>query len=96
MAFCVVVEAARRPRLFGARGAIPLSHHLSLPPPQATHAQAHFPPPPPSTMADLLDYIDFRALEALNVQPGRGVENALKQVRGRGVCGRERGETLSP
>ena len=47
-------------------------------------------------MADLLDYIDFRALEALNVQPGRGVENALKQVRGRGVCGRERGETLSP
>ena len=31
-------------------------------------------------MADLLDSIEWRAVECLNANPAHGVENALKQV----------------
>ena len=32
-------------------------------------------------MADLLDAVDFSAVEALNQQPGHSLQNALKQAR---------------
>ena len=48
-------------------------------------------PDPP--MADLSEFIDWRALEALNVKQDKGVENALKQVRGRAG---PRSRSLSP
>jgi hypothetical protein len=34
-----------------------------------------------SIMADLLDYIDFKEVEALNAHPSHNIANALKQVR---------------
>lgn len=33
-----------------------------------------------AAQADLLEYVDFRAVECLNQQPAHAIENALKQV----------------
>ena len=71
-----------------------LCHLEPVPPSATTHREGtrDAAPSPNSrqtkTMGDLLDHVDWRALQALNAKPEKGADNALKQVgvQGEGEC----------